>query len=140
MKLIIYDKDSCESYNKRVGVRSISITRVPGSFAFSQAAQKELKFKDGQGLFLAQDEESKNDWYISLADTDNGFTIRKRRNSGYAKRCVPTLYFCNRYMANRLLDTVKASKAATLLISTKPTIIDGKEWYKIIVSKPIRIK
>ena len=140
MKLIIYDKDSCESSGRRVGVRSISITRMPGSFMFSQSAQKELHIKDGQGVFLAQDDESKNVWYMSLSDDDNGFTVRKRKNGGYAKECAPTLYFCNRFTANKLLDTLKATKAATLLIGTKPTIIDGKEWYKIIVSKPLRIK
>lgn len=140
MKLIIYDKDSCESSGRRVGVRSISITRVPGSFMFSQTAQRDLKIKEGQGVFLAQDSESKNDWYMTISDDDNGFTVRKRKNGGFAKECAPTLYFCNRLIANKLLDTVKAAKAATLLISTKPTIIDGREWYKIIVSKPLRTR
>lgn len=140
MKLIIYDKDSCESSNRRVGVRSISITRIPGSFCFSQTAQREMHIKDGHGIFLAQDDENKNDWYMSLSDDGNGFTVRKRKNGGFAKECAPTLYFCNRFIANKLLDTVKAIKAATLLISTKPTIIDGREWYKIIISKPLRLK
>lgn len=140
MKLIIYDKLSSESSNRRVGVHSISITRNPGSFSFSQTAQRDLKIKERQGVFLAQDDESKNDWYICFADSDSGFTIRKRKNGGYAKDFAPTLYFCNRRIANKLLDTVKAAKAATLLISTKPTIIDNTEWYKIIVSKPLRIK
>lgn len=140
MKLIIYDKSNSETPNRRVGVRSISITRIPGSFSFSQTAQRDLKIKEGQSVFLAQDDESKHDWYMSLSDDENGFTVRKRKNGGYAKDFAPTLYFCNRFIANKLLDTVKAAKAATLLISTKPTIIDGREWYKIIVSKPLRIK
>lgn len=140
MKLIIYDKSNSETPNRHAGVRSISVTRIPGSFSFSQTAQRDLEIKDGHGILLAQDDENKNDWYICFADSDSSFTIRKRRNGGYAKGLAPTLYFSNKFIANRLLDTVKATKAATLLISTKPTIIDGKEWYKIVTSKPLRIK
>lgn len=140
MKLIIYDKSNSETSNVRVGVRSISVTRIPGSFSFSQTAQRDLEIKDGQGIILAQDDESKNDWYLCFADSDSSFTIRKRRNGGYAKGFAPTLYFSNKFTANKLLDTVKATKAATLLISTKPTIIGDKEWYKIVISKPLRIK
>ncbi|WP_320980009.1 hypothetical protein [Bacteroides sp.] len=140
MKLIIYDKSNSETPNRRVGVRSISVTRKPGTFSFSQTAQRDLEIKDGYGVLLAQDDESKNDWYICFADSDSSFTIRKRRNGGYAKDFAPTLYFSNKFIANRLLDTIKAAKAATLLISTKPTIINSKEWYKIVISKPLRIK
>lgn len=139
MKLIIYGKDSAPYSSMRLGFRSMTVRRT-GTFVFTQKARIELKIKNGQKAFLAQADGSGNDWYICFACSGNGFNIRTRSISKLAKSPKEELLFSNRFTANKLLDIVKAENSATFLISDKPMDIDGGEWYKIVVSKPLRLK
>lgn len=58
---------------------------------------------------------------------------------GYAKDCERTIYFSNKFIANKILDASKAQQSASFLVSEKPVMIDGKEWFKIVLSKPLRV-
>lgn len=136
MKLIIFDKTSVET-PARSGVRSINVNRTSGAITFSKAAQKEMKIQVGQRVIVAQDEESKNDWFISFSDNINGFQLNQRKNSGWAKDCEPSLYFVNKFVANKILDCVKAQKSASFLIGITPIKEDGRDWYKIVTSKSL---
>lgn len=139
MKLKIYDKKTCSFRGHNIGVRSMNISRTNGTCMFSSTLQSELKIKVGQSVQIAQDEESKNDWYISFSESPTGFIIREKKNGGYAKNCMNTMYFINKAIANKMLDFIKASKSATMLIGEKPIKVDGMDWYKIVTSKPLRI-
>lgn len=136
MKLIIFDKTNVET-PARSGVRSINVNRSNGSITFSKAVQKDLNIKAGAYVIVAQDEESKNDWFINFSDSGNGFQLNQRKNSGWAKDCAPSLYFINKFVANKILDCVKAQKSASFLIGANPVKVDGRDWYKIVTAKPL---
>ena len=106
----------------------------------------EITLKKGQGItveqtvYFAKDEDSKTgDWYICFNAGENGLALREKKNSGYAKDCERTIYFSNKFIANKILDASKAQQSASFLVSEKPVMIDGKEWYKIVLSKPLRV-
>lgn len=139
MKLKIFDKRTCGISRTRAVVRSMSMSRTNGAVSFSQTLKTELKLKAGMSVQIAQDEDSKNDWYISFSDSQTGFTVKERKNTGYAKECSPTAYFINRAIANKMLDFIKAPKSATMLVGEKCISVDGMDWYKIVISKPLRI-
>lgn len=99
-----------------------------------------------QETYLAMREtlspDTAGDWFISKTDSPDGLSLRLKKNGGWAKNDKAssfTLYFCNRFIAQHILATVKAKKAATLLVSAKPVQAEGLEWFKVVTAKPLRI-
>ena len=141
MKLTIFDKSNSGTTIIRTGVRSIYINRKNGGIMFSQTLKKEQAITVENTVCFAKDEDSKaGDWYVCFNGGEDGLALREKKNSGYAKDCEHTIYFCNKFIANKLLDTTKAEQSASLLVSEKPVQFDGKDWYKIVLSKPLRLK
>lgn len=139
MKLLIFDKNSSKSEVFRQGMRSISMNRKNSMISFSKAVQQELQIKDGKLVMFAQDEDSKDDWYICVTDDNDGIPVHSKKNGGYGSGYLSTCIF-NKMLSNKLLDVVKADKSATFLISAKPVTQDGKDWYKIVMAKPLTKK
>lgn len=141
MKLTIFDKRNSGTTIIRTGVRSIYINRKNGGIMFSQTLKKEQAITVEKTVCFAKDEDSKpGDWYVCFNGGEDGLALREKKNSGYAKECECTIYFCNKFIANKLLDTTKAQQSASLLVSEKLVQFDGKDWYKIVLSKPLRLK
>lgn len=140
MKLTIFDKNNSEMTSARTGVRSAYINRKTGTISFSNSLKKGLRITVEQTVYFAKDEDSKTgDWYICFNAGENGLALKEKKNSGYAKDCERTIYFSNKFIANKILDASKAQQSASFLVSEKPVMIDGKEWYKIVLSKPLRV-
>lgn len=137
MKLKIYDWKRPAVKPPKSKFQTVGLNRH-GRFCFSHAAQEVLGFEDGQYVAFAKDEDSRNDWYVTFeADCNTGSKIRLAKNSRNKKGSLITN---NKEAANAILDTVKAEKGASLLIARVPTPINGKNWYKILTAKPMRIE
>lgn len=140
MKLTIFNKSNSGNNYVRTGIRSIGISRTNNSIIMSQTLKKELNLTGKHTVCFAKDEDSKaGDWFISFSGDENGFELREKKNGGFAKGYDSSLYFCNKFMATKLLDAAKAQKSVTLLVSEKPVQIGGQDWFKIVLSKPLRI-
>ena len=144
MKLKVFDNDS-RSANQgfRTVVRSIGANLTNGAVTFSSLLRKELGLETGDTVFFAQDEDSKEDWYLCKTKAENGIVLRAKKNGGWAKKSGKdgiTLYFCNRLIVSQLLATIKAKHSASFLVATKPVSADGHEWYKLVTAKPLRAK
>lgn len=141
MKLTIFDRSNSGTTPIRTGVRSIYINRKNGGIMFSNTLRKEQEITVEQTVCFAKDEESKTgDWYVCFNGGEDGLALRQKKNSGFAKECERTIYFCNKFIANELLDASKAQQSASFLVSEKPVQLDGKDWFKIVLSKPLRLK
>ena len=142
MNLKIYDNNSrSANHGFRAGVRSIGVGIKNGAITFSALIAKELGLNVGDHILFAQDEDN-GDWFVGKTSAENGLILRAKKNGGWAKKCRQsiTLYFCNRLIVSKLLDACKAKNSATFLIATKPVKADGQEWFKVVTSKPLRIK
>lgn len=136
MKLTIFDKNNSGTTSARTGVRSVYINRKTGNISFSNTLKKGKGITVEQTVYFAKDEDSKTgNWYICFNAGENGLALREKKNRGYAN----TIYFSNKFIANKILDASKTQQSASFLVSEKPVMIDGKEWFKIVLSKPLRV-
>lgn len=127
MKLTIFDRKNCGTTTVRTGVRSVNISRKNGGIMFSQTLRKQLGIKVEQTVCFAKDEDSKTgDWYVCFNGGEYGLTLREKKSGGFAKDSERTLYFCNKFIANKLLDASKAQQSATFLIAKSPLKLRGK--------------
>lgn len=140
MKLTIFDKNNSGTTSKKTGVRLIYINRKSGKISFSNTLKEEIGITVKQTVYFAKNEDSKTeDWYICFNAGENGLALREKKDSYCAKDNKRSIYFGNKFIANKILDASKAQQAASFLVSEKPVMIDGKEWFKIVLSKPLRI-
>lgn len=114
----------------------INANRKGGYFSLNIKAIELFGLEPGCRIVVANDEDSRNDWYLAFGNNlENGtklrLTYRKRSNNMRTQ---------NKEAVNAILNSVKAEQSATFLISKSPKLIDGKTWYKILTAKPIRIK
>lgn len=135
MKLLIFDKNQSRS-GIHSWIRSISVNRNTSIIMFSKAICQDQQIKEGRYVMLAQDEDSKDDWYICITDDSSGIPVRIKKKGGFGTKCTSP-YIFNKLLSNKLLDVVRANKSATLLIGAKPVMLDCKEWYKIVTAKPL---
>lgn len=138
MKLEIFDHDLRRGAS-RVQYRAVSINRRNARVTFSQQASEELNLTTDHAITFAKDSDSKCDWYISIKKDDpTGLPVRCHHGGGNAKGYSSLGITC-RSLTGAILDGLKAKSGATVLIAQKPTVIDGQEWYQLIMAKPIRI-
>lgn len=138
MKLEIFDY-ALRRGASRVQYRAVSINRRNARVTFSQQASEELTLTTDHFITFAKDSDSKCDWYISIKKDDpTGLPVRCHHGGGNAKGYSSLGITC-RSLTSAILDGLKAKSGATVLIAQKPTVIDGQEWYQLIMAKPIRI-
>lgn len=136
MKLKIYERRKSQVHARPSLVQMINANRKGGYFSLNIKAIELFGLEPGCRIVVANDEDSRNDWYLAFGNNlENGtklrLTYRKRSNNMRTQ---------NKEAVNAILNSVKAEQSATFLISKSPKLIDGKTWYKILTAKPIRIK
>ena len=136
MKLKIYERRKSQVHARPSLVQMINANRKGGYFSLNIKAIEVFGLEPGCRIVVANDEDSRNDWYLAFGNNlENGtklrLTYRKRSNNMRTQ---------NKEAVNAILNSVKAEQSATFLISKSPKLIDGKTWYKILTAKPIRIK
>lgn len=136
MKLKIYERRKSQVHARPSLVQMINANRKDGYFSLNIKAIELFGLEPGCRIVVANDEDSRNDWYLAFGNNlENGtklrLTYRKRSNNMRTQ---------NKEAVNAILNSVKAEQSATFLISKSPKLIDGKTWYKILTAKPIRIK
>lgn len=121
------------------GLRSVSVRRKGRQVTLSRrfVSDENVKKDDTTFALLAFDEDSKQDWYLTIGNHPNGYKVNDRTDkSGKGL----THYFSVGKVAWKLLDTCKIKESGSFLVAEKPTVIDGVTWYKIITAKPITSK
>lgn len=98
-----------------------------------------MNLNTGDRMIMAQDLDSRNDWYISFGDdTSEGHRMSQLRAKRPGKGLVA---YCNREAINTILDSVNAKVSATFLIGTNnPKQYDGRTWYRILTATPELIR
>lgn len=103
-------------------------------FFLNNLIADELGLQKGLRGLVAYDEDTK-EWYISFGDNLLGFSLRVLSNKNYK----PRLCFAGKEAALSILNDVNATHGATFVISKRPKVIDGQNWYRIMTKKPKRI-
>lgn len=136
MKLKIYERRKSQVHARPSLVQLINANRKGGYFSLNIKAIELFGLEPGCRIVIANDEDSRNDWYLAFGNNlENGTKLRLT----YSKRSN-NMRMQNKEAVNAILNSVKAEQSATFLISKSPKLIDGKTWYKILTAKPIRIK
>ena len=136
MKLKIYERRKSQVHARPSLVQLINANRKGGYFSFNIKAIELFGLEPGCRIVIANDEDSRNDWYLAFGNNlENGTKLRLT----YSKRSN-NMRTQNKEAVNAILNSVKAEQSATFLISKSPKLIDGKTWYKILTAKPIRIR
>ena len=136
MKLKIYERRKSQVHARPSLVQLINANRKGGYFSLNIKAIELFGLEPGCRIVIANDEDSRNDWYLAFGNNlENGTKLRLT----YSKRSN-NLRTQNKEAVNAILNSVKAEQSATFLISKSPKLIDGKTWYKILTAKPIRIR
>lgn len=136
MKLKIYERRKSQVHARPSLVQLINANRKGGYFSLNIKAIELFGLEPGCRIVIANDEDSRNDWYLAFGNNlENGTKLRLT----YSKRSN-NMRTQNKEAVNAILNSVKAEQSATFLISKSPKLIDGKTWYKILTSKPIRMR
>lgn len=136
MKLKIYERRKSQVHARPSLVQLINANRKGGYFSLNIKAIELFGLEPGCRIVIANDEDSRNDWYLAFGNNlENGTKLRLT----YSKRSN-NMRTQNKEAVNAILNSVKAEQSATFLISKSPKLIDGKTWYKILTAKPIRIR
>lgn len=112
----------------------VNVNRRIGVFYLNNLIADDLGLEKGVKGLLAYDDETK-EWFVAFGDDLPGFSLRILDNRGYKER----LCFAGAKAAHTILNEVKAERAATFVISKRPKVIDGRNWYRILTKKPQRI-
>lgn len=136
MGLKVFNKLNCESRAIQPGVWAINVNRATGTITLSRALCNDLKISnENNGIQFAHDEGNENDWFVSFSKNDAAFPLRLRKSGGN----YFSILMRNKFIANKLINSAKAVKSATLLVSSKTTNVDGFIWHKLVY-KPLRTK
>ena len=98
-----------------------------------------LHLSAGDRVIVAQDLESRNDWYISFGvESSEGYKMSQLRTKQPGKGLVA---YYSREAVNSILNSVRAEKSATFLVGTNsPKQYNGRIWYRILTSTPKLIR
>lgn len=138
MKLKVFTTADSRSNSHPQGVRCITVRRKQHSVSFSAILSREIEVKEGDTAYLAMDEESKNDWYFAIGQFPDGYRLCLRKPKVETQSSLR--HFCCGNVATKFLEANKAKDICACLVSEQPQEIDGVKWYKIITSKPLRVK
>lgn len=112
----------------------VNVNRKTGVFYLNNLIADDLGLEKGGKGLLAYDDETK-EWLVAFGDDLPGFSLRKLSNHDYKDR----LCFARAKAVHTILNEIKAQRAATFVISKRPKVIDGRNWYRILTKKPQRI-
>lgn len=132
MALKVYAKERTNNHPPTQWL--VNVNRKSGVFHLNNLIADDLQLCKGYKGIVAYDDEAK-DWYIAFGNVLSGFSLRILSNKDYKAR----LCFAGRNAAHTILNEVKAEKSATFVVSKRPKVIDGQNWYRILTKKPKRI-
>lgn len=132
MALILFAKERTNNHPPTQWL--VNINRKTGVFNLNNLIADDLGLEKRSKGILAYDDETK-EWFVAFGDDLPGFSLRTLDNRGYKER----LCFAGAKAAHTILNEVKAERAATFVISKRPKVIDGRNWYRILTKKPQRI-
>ena len=97
-----------------------------------------LQLKAGDRMIMAQDIDSRNDWYVSFGgDIAEGYRMSELR----AKHPGTGLVAYSREAINNILNSVKAETSVTFLVGTNnPKQFNGRKWYRVLTATPKLIR
>ncbi len=116
--------------------RRIHLRRDFYRFHLNAQLIQDLGLKGGERIIIAKDEDSRNDWYFTVT-TDEGAKIRicLRNKNGDPISAA----FYNKAAVNEILNSVNAVNTAAFIVAAKATMMpDGRTWYRIMTSTPIK--
>lgn len=118
-------------------IRTITVSRKYRYLYFNPKVVRDHNLKVGERVKIAQDMDSKNDWYVSFnAPEAEGCRLWRRKDFGKESS---SLAIYNKSAANAILDSIKATYSATFIIAATPTEMpDGTKWYRVLTANPIR--
>lgn len=139
MKLTIYERKKPSVKAKASETRLLSANRKGGYFSINVRLTEDLGMTGTERVLIAKDDESRNDWYISIGgDLENGSKVRAM---GGGKDKSFYMRFQNKAAVEDILDSVKAEASASFIVATKATMMpDGSTWYRILTAIPKRKK
>lgn len=139
MKLTTYERKKPSVQAKASETRLLSANRKGGYFSINVRLMEDLGMKGTERVLIAKDDESRNDWYITIGeDLDNGSKVRPM---GHDKERPFSMRFQNKAAVEDILDSVKADASASFIVATKATRMpDGSTWYRVLTAIPKRKK
>lgn len=138
MKLTAYERKKPCVKAKASETRLLSANRKGGYFSINVRLMEDLGMNGTERVLIAKDDESKNDWYISVGDIANGSKVRPM---GSGKDKPISMRFQNKAAVEDILNSVKAEASASFIVATRATRMpDGSVWYRILTAIPKRKK
>ncbi len=136
MNLKIYRNEASPGCELRDDFRTVCVNRSKGTLYFNKKAMLDFGLSTENRVVVAQDEDSRNDWYLCFTGPDDKAGARLRKEH---KRCERSSIKAHMLKAARaILDSAKVTNSATFIIAASPTITpDGTEWYRILTANPI---
>lgn len=129
MKLKEFNSEN--TINVRGGGRlipAIGINLKVGLFNISKAACELIELKNNDQIVIHQDEEDKENWYIEKVKS-KGFVVRNK------EAVTAGVLFNNVTLARAIAESVDfKGKSGKALIAGKPTILDKRKLWGIILS------
>lgn len=113
----------------------ITAYRKKGLIRFNSVALKKLGLAVKMGVFVGISEEED-----SLLITADHKGIAHILHSLRTDRITPTLQASYKDVAVRLCDIAEADNYCKFLISTTPQKAGGRDWFRIITTRPIDTK
>lgn len=138
MELTIYTKMKQRGPGLTSVERILAVNRKGGYLLLNVRLIEEFGMKGGERVLIAQDNDSRNDWYITVgADLPGG---SKAIPVGKGRDGRPlSMRLQNKSATAALLDFVKAEYSASFLVATRSTRMqDGRDWYRILTATPKR--
>lgn len=122
--------------NSEIGM--VNIHRL-GRIRVNSFLVRTLKLNKGDMLLIAQDLDTRNDWYISFGgDTTEGYRMSPQQAKRPEKGLVA---YYSREAICTVLNSVKAETSATFLVGTNsPKQYDGRTWYRVLTATPKLIR
>lgn len=128
MKLKAYNKANCAGVHS--GAASIRINKRVGLISLSKEASDRIGIKPGCRIELLQDEDRKEDWYVTTDLGGDGFPVRGKENNGVS--------FNSTSLAKAMLNSLNwDDPGATIMVGAEPVKHDGMELWPLI-TKSIR--
>ena len=138
MKLKIYKGQGLSGHHGGPKVGMVNIYRR-GRIALNAFLVRALNLNSGDRLIIAQDTDTRNDWYISFGDdSTEGYRLSQRRAKQPGRGLLAC--YCQEAII-KILDSVKAETSATFLVGTNsPKQYEGRTWYRILTANPTYIR
>lgn len=138
MKLKTFETENPRNWNIKTDTRTMSANRKGGFFSFNTKTIQDFNLKLGDRVVVAQDEDSRNDWYVRFVEAGNETGSKLRVNRENKGKRIYGMRTNNLAASTAILDSVRATYSATFIIATTPTkMADGTIWYRVLTANPI---